>query len=83
MPERVWYIWIMINDSETLRKFERDFISGQKRIGYKQSLKIFTAMWEEGLTLGVFPPVNPMSGIETDIRISRILNTCLTKSLPD
>ncbi|MBA3037969.1 MAG: hypothetical protein FP814_15950 [Desulfobacterium sp.] len=73
----------MINDSETLRKFELNFISGDGRIDYKQSLKLFTAMWEEGLMLGVFPPANPMSGIETDIRISRILNTCLTKSLPD
>jgi hypothetical protein len=82
MPERLWYIYFMIENAEMLRKFERNFISGKGRLTYGQSLKLFTAMWEEGVMLGVFPPADPMAGIEVDIRISRILNTCLTKSLP-
>ncbi len=72
----------MIKDTEILRKFECDFISGQGRLPYEQSQKLFTAMWKEGVTLGVFPPVDPLAGIEVDIRIARILNTCLTKPLP-
>jgi len=72
----------MINDVEILRKFECNFISGQGSLTYEQSLKLFTAMWEEGVMLGLFPPVDPMAGIDVDIRISRILNTCLTKHLP-
>jgi len=82
MQERLWYKYLMINDVEILREFERNFISGQGRLTYEQSLKLFTAMWEEGVMLGVFPPADPMAGIEVDIRISRILNTCLTKPLP-
>jgi hypothetical protein len=72
----------MIKNAEVLAEFERNFISGQGRLPYAQSRELFTAMWNEGVTLGVFPPVDPLAGIEVDIRIARILNTCLTKPLP-
>lgn len=72
----------MIKDPEMLRKFECDFIGGQGRIPYEQSRKLFAAMWKEGVTLGVFPPADPLAGVEVDIRMARILNTCLTKPLP-
>ena len=78
----LWYICIMIKDGEILRKFERTFISGQGRLSYAQSRKLFTAMWKEGVTLGVFPSVDTLAGVEVDIRMARILNTCLTKPLP-
>jgi hypothetical protein len=71
----------MVKNREILRKFECDFISGQGRLPYEQSRKLFTAMWKEGVILGVLPPVDPLAGIEVDIRIARILNTCLTKPL--
>lgn len=73
----------MIKDTEMLEKFEREFISGRGRLPYEQSRKLFAAMWKEGITLGVFPPADPLAGIEVDTRIARILNTCLTKSLPE
>lgn len=82
IPGKLWYTFIMIKDSEILRKFECNFISGQGRIPYEQSRKLFTAMWKEGVTLGVFPPADPLAGVEVDIRMARILNTCLTKPLP-
>jgi hypothetical protein len=69
----------MIKNTETLRKFESKFISGQGSISYGQSRKLFAAMWKEGVTLGVLPPADPLAGIEVDIRIARILNSCLTK----
>ena len=72
----------MITDAEILRKFERNFASGQGRLPYAQSRKLFAAMWKEGVTLGVFPSVDPLAGVDVDIRIARILNTCLTKPLP-
>jgi hypothetical protein len=73
----------MIKNSEILRKFESDFISGRGCIPYEQSRKLFTAMWKEGVMLGVLPSPDPQAGVEVDIRIARILNTCLTKSLPE
>ena len=72
----------MIKGAEILAEFERNFIRGQGCLSYAQSRKLFTAMWEDGVTLGVFPPFDPLAGIEVDIRIARILNTCLTKPLP-
>jgi len=72
----------MIKNAEILREFERNFVSGQGRLPYAQSRDLFASMWKEGVTLGVFPPVDPLAGVEVDIRMARILNTCLTKPLP-
>ena len=82
IPGKLWYKFSMIKDAEILGKFERNFTSGQGRLPYEQSLKLFIAMWKEGVTLGVFPPDEPLAGVEVDIRMARILNTCLTKPLP-
>ncbi|MFH1452998.1 MAG: hypothetical protein ABIH00_03330 [Armatimonadota bacterium] len=69
----------MMKNPEYFEKFEKDFIAKQK-LPYEKALKIFEAMWEEGVSLGVLPAKNPMEGIEVDIRVARILNSCL-KSL--
>ena len=69
----------MIKDTEIMRKFECDFVSDQGCIPYEQARKLFTAMWKEGIMLGVFPSADPQAGVEVDIRIARILNTCLMK----
>jgi hypothetical protein len=82
IPGKLWYTSSMIKDAEILKKFEHNFISGEGHLPYAQSRKIFTAMWQEGVTLGVLPSVEPLAGIEVDIRVARILNTCLTKPLP-
>jgi hypothetical protein len=58
---------------------EREFISKQ-RLSYKQSLQIFESMWNEGIKLGVLPPKEPLDGIDVDIRIAKIINSCLKKS---
>jgi hypothetical protein len=60
---------------------EREFISKQ-RLSYKQSLQIFESMWNEGIKLGVLPPKEPLDGIDVDIRIAKIINSCLKKSFP-
>jgi hypothetical protein len=75
----VCYIFTMIKNIEILRKFESDCISGQGRLSYDQSMKLFDSMWKEGVSLGVLPPADPLAGIEVDIRVARILNSCLTK----
>jgi hypothetical protein len=72
----------MIKDSEILGKFERDCIGGQGPLPYSQAQELFTTMWKQGVTLGVLPPADPLAGIDVDIRMARILNTCLTKPLP-
>lgn len=69
----------MIKDVKELERFEREELK-KERFTYKEALKIFEAMWQEGITLGVLPPKDPMEGIETDIRVASILNSCLNSS---
>lgn len=71
----------MIKDPEIPAKFEDDLMRGRERLSYEQARKLFTAMWLESLTLGVLPAADPLAGIDVDIRVARILNSCSTKSL--
>lgn len=64
----------MIKNSKILEEFEREEIKKEKT-NYFKSLKIFEALWNEGVNLGVLPLRDPLDDIETDIRIARILNS--------
>jgi hypothetical protein len=64
----------MIKKSKMLEKFEKEQIKN-KKINYVKSLKIFEALWKEGVSLGVLPLKDPLEGIETSVRIARILNS--------
>ena len=71
----------MIKNIHIVEQLERDFILKQ-RLSYLQSLKIFESMWNEGVRLGILPLKDPLEGIETDIKIAKVLNSCLKKSYP-
>lgn len=71
----------MIKNPELLKKFEDSFIRDEA-LSFHQAVKLFTAMWNEGVKLGVLPPKEPLEGIEIDIRIARVLNSCLKNSFP-
>ncbi|MBE0426530.1 MAG: hypothetical protein IBX72_07770 [Nitrospirae bacterium] len=71
----------MIKNVHLIENMEKKFISEQ-RLSYKQSLQIFESMWNEGVKLGVLPPGEPSEGIEVDIKIAKVLNSCLKKSSP-
>jgi len=73
----------MITDRDVLRKFEDDLIRKETGINHDQSLHLFTSMWEEGILLDALPPKDEMEGIDVDIRIARVLNSCLTDSSPE
>jgi hypothetical protein len=73
----------MIKNSVKVKHFEDEYIKNQGRLPYDQSLKLFTAMWQEAVTLGVFPPREPLEGIEADIKIAKVLNSCLKRSFPE
>jgi hypothetical protein len=65
----------MIRDPQTVRIFGDSFIRTQG-LSHRKALKIFEAMWLEGVRLGVLPLKEPLEGIETDITVARILNSC-------
>ncbi|OGL39621.1 MAG: hypothetical protein A2149_02200 [Candidatus Schekmanbacteria bacterium RBG_16_38_11] len=66
----------MIKDKKIWEEFEREELKAEK-LSYHDALKIFEAMWQEGVSLGVLPPKDPLEDIEIDIKIARILNSCL------
>ncbi len=72
----------MVKNPAILKAFEDDFVRNEKKRSYEDSLELYTMMWEEAAALNSFPPERAWDGIETDIRIARVLNRCLTKSLP-
>jgi hypothetical protein len=69
----------MIKNVHLIEDLEKEFISKDK-LSYKQSLRIFESLWQEGLNLGILPPKDPLEGIEVNLRIANILNSCLKKS---
>jgi hypothetical protein len=71
----------MIHKPASLKKFEDDFHRSEKR-SFDQSLKIFTALWNEAVLLGVLPPKDPLEGIDVDIRLAKVLHSCSKKSFP-
>ena len=70
----------MNKNGERLRQFENNFIRSEGKMPFIKALNLFESMWKEGCTLGVLPPEDPMEGIETDIKIAKILNSCSKNS---
>jgi hypothetical protein len=71
----------MIKNSHLVRKLEEDFIA-REELPYRKALHIFESLWQEGVTLGVLPPQDPSEGLEVDLRIARVLNSCSRNSSP-
>lgn len=72
----------MIKNYSLLQKFENSFIKNEP-MSFDKALRLFTALYNEAKTLGVFPPKDPLEGIEVDIKIAKIVNSCLKNSLPE
>jgi len=70
----------MVKNPERLEKFQNTLYRSEGPFPFTHSLKIFTSMWNQGLKMGVLPPKEPLEGIETDIRIAGVLNSCLKSS---
>ncbi len=70
----------MVKHPEVLKKFEDDLARKEGRIPYVRAMKVFSALWHEARTLGVYPGQDPLAGIETDIRLAKVLNSCSKKS---
>lgn len=67
----------MVKNPKRLAKFELEELK-KESLSYNEALRIFEGLWQEGVSLGVLPPEDPLEGIETDIRVARILNSCTT-----
>ena len=72
----------MIKHPEVYKKFEDDFIRNDGKLSFGSAIRLYAHMWNEASNFGVFPPKDPLEGIEVDIRIAKTLNSCLKKSFP-
>ncbi|OGP68684.1 MAG: hypothetical protein A2031_03770 [Deltaproteobacteria bacterium RBG_19FT_COMBO_43_11] len=71
---------LMIKNGRLLKDFEDSFARQEGRIPSQKAFNIFSAMWQEAIILGVIPFKEPLAGIEVDINLARILNSCSKKS---
>jgi hypothetical protein len=67
----------MIRNSHILQEFEDSLARKDGQLPPQRAFDIFSAMWQEALNMGVIPFKDPLAGIETDIKMVRILNSCL------
>ncbi|MBI5971092.1 MAG: hypothetical protein HY884_08060 [Deltaproteobacteria bacterium] len=70
----------MLKNPELIRKLEDKLSRREGALGFDKASRIFTAMWKEAVSLGVLPPKDPLEGIEADIRLAAVLNSCSKNS---
>ena len=70
----------MVKNPDLVKKIEYAFIKEKGKLSFEHALKLFTSMWHEGINLGVLPPKEPLEGIDVDIKIAKVINSCLKKS---
>jgi len=68
----------MIRDPETWRRWEARW---QRRTSadLEANLRVFRTLMEHARALGVWPPENPLEGIEVDLRLAKAVNTYVSK----
>jgi hypothetical protein len=69
----------MIKNSHILQEFEESFARKEGCLPPDKARKIFSALWQEAVSLGKIPFPDPLEGIEVDIKMAGILNSCLKK----
>ncbi len=68
---------------DLLKEFEDSYSRKEGPLPFERALEIFEMLWTEAREFEVLPPKDPLEDIEKDIRIARILNSCLKSSSPD
>ena len=64
----------MIKNKILLEQFEQELIKKNKP-DYHQNMEIFEGMYKEAVYLKVIPMIDPLEGIQVDIKIARVINS--------
>jgi len=64
----------MIKNGNELLSFEREIVKKNKA-DHQANVRLFEAMFAEAVALGIFPPRDPLAGIDVDIRIAKAVNS--------
>ena len=63
----------MIKNREYLGAFE-DRLAAEEKVDFFKNLKIYEALWNQAVALGILPLKDPYDGVEDDIRLAKILS---------
>ncbi len=63
----------MIKNPRTVSSFE-DAMIRQSAADYRRNLKMVEALYLEARALGIFPLKDRLDGIDSDIRLARVMN---------
>lgn len=60
-------------DYDRLAALDRQLVRGHP-VDHAQNLRLVEALRQQAVALGVWPPGDPLAGVEVDVRVARILN---------
>ena len=63
----------MIKDVAYWRAWEDEYLR-KEPVDYARNVALIESMYEHARKLGVFPPADPLEGIEVKIRLAQALN---------
>ena len=63
----------MIRNAAILRSFEEELIR-KDRADSNANFRVVDALYQEAVELGVFPLKDPMDGLDTTLRIAKVVN---------
>lgn len=63
----------MIRDTVLWKRFEADWQRSRKP-DLEKHLHIFDALLEHARTLGIWPPEEPLEGLEHDLYLAKVIN---------
>jgi len=69
----------MIRNRDLWERFEAKW---QRRVpaSLEENLRIFAMLMEHARALGVWPPADPLEGIDVDIKVAKAVNTYVSES---
>ena len=63
----------VIKNSPELERFNKRLVR-QEKISYRKALRIFGSLYKEAVSLRIFRHENILDGLDTDLKIAKILN---------
>lgn len=63
-----------------LMEFEKKILQQSDQIPFEKKIEIFEGLWNEGVSLGILPLKNILEGLENDIKLAKVLNSCSRNS---
>ena len=60
-------------DYDRLAALDRRLARGRP-VDHRQNLRLVDGLRQQAVALGVWPPPDPLAGVEVDVRVARVLN---------